>query len=63
MTSNTVREISADEIEIRAIRKAYDALKCLDMAATQRALAWLESKFHDKFTVPKRPARNPEVAK
>lgn len=48
------KDISMDDIEIRAIGEAYDALKCLDMVGTQRALAWLESKFHDKFTAPKR---------
>jgi hypothetical protein len=31
------------DTEIRAIKEAYDALKCLDMTQTQRALAWLES--------------------
>jgi hypothetical protein len=41
------------DTEIRAIKEAYDALKCLDMTQTQRALAWLESRFHEKFAAPK----------
>jgi len=41
-------DISADEIEIRAIREAYDALKCLDEAGRNRAMQWLYSKFVDE---------------
>lgn len=38
-------DLSNDEIEIRAIKEAYDALKCLDDAGRSRALTWLYSRF------------------
>lgn len=41
-------DLSWDDIEIRAIREAYDALKCLDDAGRQRAMQWLWSKFADE---------------
>ena len=41
-------DLSADDIEIRAIREAWDALKCLDPEGRNRAMAWLQSKFADE---------------
>lgn len=41
-------DISFDDIEIRAIKEAYDALKCLDDTGRQRAMQWLWSKFADE---------------
>lgn len=43
-----MKNISVDDIEIRAIKEAYDALKCLDDAGRSRALHWLFSKFGDE---------------
>jgi hypothetical protein len=47
------KDISFDDIEIRAIKEAYDALKCLDQDGVRRAMTWLESKFHDEHSKPK----------
>ncbi len=41
-------DLSADDIEIRAIREAYDVLKCLDPEGRNRAMTWLQSKFADE---------------
>lgn len=41
-------DLSGPDIEIRAIKEAYDALKRLDDAGRQRAMQWLWSKFADE---------------
>lgn len=41
-------DLTIQDIEIRAIKEAYDALKCLDDAGRQRAMQWLWSKFSDE---------------
>lgn len=41
-------DLSADEIEVRAIKEAYDALKRLDDAGRQRAMEYLWSRFADE---------------
>lgn len=40
-----MKSLSADDIEIRAIQRAYDDLKCLDPAGRERAMDWLRSRF------------------
>lgn len=40
--------MKADDIEIRAIQRAYDELKCLDPDGVDRALDWLRAKFTDE---------------
>jgi hypothetical protein len=40
-----MKEISAKDIEIRAIQRAYDELKCLDPEGVTRALEWLRARF------------------
>lgn len=41
-------DVSADDIEIRAIKEAYDALKALDFEGRNRSMQWLQSKFADE---------------
>ena len=41
-------DISTDEIEILAIRGAYDELKCLDPEGRERAMEWLRARFEDE---------------
>lgn len=43
-----MKETSANDIEIRAIQRAYDELKCLDPDGRERALAWLIARFEDE---------------
>ena len=43
-----VKEISFDEIELRAMGEAYDALKCLPPDALTRAFTWLNAKLKDE---------------
>lgn len=43
-----MKELSADDIEIRAIQRAYDELKCLDPDGRERALTWLMARFEDE---------------
>lgn len=43
-----MKEISTDEIEIRAMQRAYDELKALDPDGCDRALAWLFARFEDE---------------
>lgn len=36
------------DIEIRAIQRAYDELKCLDPDGRSRAIEWLKARFDDE---------------
>jgi hypothetical protein len=48
-----VTDISFDDIELLAMKNAYDELKCLDPEALDRAMTWLRAKFLYEHTKPK----------
>ncbi len=58
-------DLSAEDIEIRAIKDAYDALKCLDPEGRSRAMTWLHSKFeseHEKAVAARHEAARQRVS-